>query len=121
MQLRPLDPSFPIERQLSIAAALVILVNVFTMDAADEQSFLDAWTADASIMQRQPGYVSTALHRAIGESPTYLNYATWESTAHFKAAFSNPEFRASLGSYPASVVASPHLFQTVDVPGISVT
>ena len=119
MELRPLDPSFPIERQLSIDAAPVVLVNVFTLDAADEQSFLDAWTADAGIMQQQPGYVSTVLHRALGDSPTYLNYATWESTDHFRAAFSNPSFRASLAAYPASAVASPHLFQTVAVPGVS--
>lgn len=116
MQLRPLDPSFPIERQLAVDAAPVILVNIFTLEAEDEQAFLDAWTADATIMQRQPGYMSTQLHRAIGESPTYLNYATWESVGHFRAAFSNPEFRASLAAYPVSAVASPHLFQAVAMP-----
>jgi hypothetical protein len=26
-------------------------------------------------MKRQPGFISAQLHRAIGESPTYLNYA----------------------------------------------
>ena len=30
-------------------------------------------------MKHQPGFISTELHRAIGESPTYLNYAVWES------------------------------------------
>ena len=120
VSLKPLDPSFPIERQLAVDAAPVILVNVFTMDSADEQTFLDAWKADASTMQRQSGYISTQLHRAIGESPTYLNYAVWESTAHFRAAFTNPEFRAKLASYPASAVTSPHLFQTVAVPGVCV-
>lgn len=119
-QMRPLDPSFPLERQLTVDAAPVILVNVFTLDAADEQTFLDAWKGDAEIMQRLPGYISTQLHRAIGESPTYLNYAVWESTAHFRAAFSNPEFRAKTAAYPASAIASPHLFQKVAVPGLCV-
>ena len=41
--LRPLDPSFPIERQLSIDAASVVLVNVFTLHPADEQTFLQVW------------------------------------------------------------------------------
>ncbi len=72
--LRPLDPAFPIERQLAVEAAPVVPANVFTLDKEDEQSFLDAWTNDAAFMKRQPGFIATQLHRAIGESPTYLNY-----------------------------------------------
>jgi hypothetical protein len=76
--LRPLDPAFPIERQLGIDAGPVVLVNVFTLDKADEQSFLQVWQDDAAFMKRQPGFISTQLHRAIGESPTYLNCAVWQ-------------------------------------------
>src|SRR5271154_2485252 len=119
--LRPLDPAFPIERQITIDASSVVLVNVFTLDKADEQTFLEAWQGDAAFMKRQPGFISTQLHRAIGEGPTYLNYAVWESTALFKAAFMQPEFRAAISHYPASAVARPHLFQKVAVPGICVS
>jgi heme-degrading monooxygenase HmoA len=118
--LRPLDPAFPIKRQLAVDAAPVVLVNVFTLDKADEQAFLHAWQGDAVVMKAQPGFISTQLHRAIGESPTYLNYAVWESTADFRAAFTNPDFTAKLSAYPSSAVASPHLFQKVAVPGICV-
>ncbi|MBV8505982.1 MAG: antibiotic biosynthesis monooxygenase [Alphaproteobacteria bacterium] len=118
--LRPLDPAFPIDRQLTIAASPVVLVNVFTLDKADEQTFLRVWRDDAAFMKRQPGFISTQLHRAIGDNPTYLNYAVWESTAHFRAAFSNPEFQAKLSVYPSSAVTSPHLFQKVAVPDICV-
>jgi heme-degrading monooxygenase HmoA len=118
--LRPMDPAFPIERQLAVDASPVVLVNVFMLDKADEQTFLQAWEDDAVFMKRQPGFISTQLHRAIGESPTYLNYAIWESTANFKAAFSHPEFIAKLSAYPSSAVATPHLFQKVAVPGICV-
>lgn len=118
--LRPLDPAFPIERQIGVDASPVVLVNVFTLDKTDEQSFLQAWQDDAHFMKRQPGFISTQLHRAVGESPTYLNYAVWESTADFRAAFTNPEFRAKLSTYPSSAVASPHLFQKVAIPGICV-
>lgn len=38
--LRPLDPNFPIERQLEIEAGPVVLVNIFTLDRADEAGFL---------------------------------------------------------------------------------
>ena len=118
--LRPLDPAFPIERQLAIEASPVVLVNVFTLDKADEQAFLRAWHDDALFMKQQPGFISTQLHRAIGESPTYLNYAVWETNADFRAAFTNPAFRAKLSSYPSSAVATPHLFQKVAVPGVCV-
>ena len=118
--LRPLDPNFPIERQLGIEAGPVVLVNVFTLDKADEPSFLEVWRDDAAFMKRQPGFISTQLHRALGDSPTYLNYAVWESTAAFKAAFSNPDFQAKLSAYPSSAVASPHLFQKVAAPNICV-
>ena len=118
--LRPLDPAFPIERQLGIETSPVVLVNVFTLDKADEQSFLQVWQDDAAFMKRQPGFIDTQLHRAVGESPTYLNYAVWESTAHFRAAFTHPEFRSKISAYPSSAVAAPHLFRKVAVPGICV-
>ena len=118
--LRPLDPNFPIERQIDLDVGPVVLVNIFTVDKADQRALLEAWQDDADFMKRQPGFISTQLHRAIGESPTFLNYAVWESTAHFRAAFTHPEFQAPLSHYPASAVATPHLFQKLAVPGICV-
>jgi heme-degrading monooxygenase HmoA len=118
--IQALDPAFPIERQIALEASPVVLVNVFTLDKADEQAFLQVWQDDAVFMKRQPGFISTQLHRAVGESPTYLNYAVWESTAAFRAAFTHPDFLAKLAAYPSSAACTPHLFQKVTVPGICV-
>lgn len=118
--LRPLDPDFPIERQLGLDAGPVVLVNLFTLDKADEPAFLRVWADDAAFMKARPGFISTQLHRALGENPTYLNCAVWETTAAFRAAFSHPDFRAKLSAYPPSAVASPHLFQKVAVAGVCV-
>lgn len=118
--LRPLDPNFPIERQLGIVAGPVVLVNLFMLDKADELEFLEIWQDDAAFMKRQSGFIATQLHRALGENPTYLNYAIWESTAAFRAAFSHPDFQTKLSAYPSSTVASPHLFQKVAVPNICI-
>jgi heme-degrading monooxygenase HmoA len=79
---------------------------------------VQAWTEDAQFMKHQRGFISTQLHRAIGDGCAYLNYAVWESTAAFRAVFSNPQFQAKLDGSPSSVVASPHFFQRVAVPGI---
>jgi len=48
----------------------------------------------------------------------FLNYAVWESVAHFRAAFTHPDFQRALGAYPSSAVASPHLFSRVAIPNL---
>jgi heme-degrading monooxygenase HmoA len=116
MQMKPLDPAFPIEQQLALAdQGPVVLVNLFTFDAADEAAFLETWAND---MKARPGFISTQLHRALGASPAYLNYAIWETLDAFRAAFGDPGFQAKLADYPASAVIAPHLFQRVAVPGV---
>ena len=63
-------------------------------------------------------FIATQLHRAVGESCVFMNYAVWESMAHFKAAFSHPDFIAALSAYPSSAVASPNLFEKVAVANL---
>lgn len=118
MQIKPLDPSFTIQQQLAHELGPVVLVNLFTLAPDDEQAFLDAWSADAAYMKARPGFISAQLHRAVGDSPAYLNTATWESVKLFRDAFSDPAFREGLKQYPASATTSPHLFERVAVPGI---
>jgi heme-degrading monooxygenase HmoA len=118
LQLRPLDPDVPISEQLGSDASPVVLLNLFQVAEADIPGLLKAWEDDANWMKRQPGYISTQLHRAIGGSNLFLNYAVWESVAHFRAAFNHPDFKQALGKYPSSVVASPHLFSRVAVPNL---
>lgn len=116
-KFKPLDDEFPLERQLGISAAPIVLINIFTVDSTDEAGFLDAFKAAGETLKKQPGFISTQLHRAIGDSPTFLNYVVWESTETLRDAFARPEFVAKVSAYPSSVVATPHLFQKVAVPG----
>jgi heme-degrading monooxygenase HmoA len=118
LSLGPLDERVPIQQQLGAEVSPAILINVFTVASEDVDGLLAAWEHDANWMKKQPGYISTQLHRGIGGSCTFLNYAVWESVAHFRAAFTNPEFRATLAAYPSSVVASPHLFEKMAVPNL---
>lgn len=119
-QLVPLDPAFPITDQLAVPASPVVLVNIFTVAAAEAEALVAAWTSDALWMKRQPGFISTQLHRAIGDSHLFMNYAIWESVDHFRRAFTDPDFRAALGAYPASAVAQPHLFARMTIPNLCV-
>jgi len=117
-QLRPLDADFPISSQLAVDASPAILVNIFTVDAADAEALLSAWEKDALWMKQQPGFISTQLHRAVGDSHVFMNYAVWESVEHFRNAFTNPEFQAALAAYPDSAIISPHLFQKIAVTNL---
>ena len=71
-------------------------------------------------MKQQPGFISTQLHRCIGGSTVFVNYAVWESVEYFKRAFTNPEFQAKMKDYSPSAAASPRLIKKVAVPGICV-
>lgn len=90
------------------------------MAEGDIPALLKAWEEDANWMKQQPGYISTQLHQGIAGSTVFMNYAVWESTAHFRAAFGNPEFKKALEHYPSTAVASPHLFTRLAVPNLDV-
>jgi heme-degrading monooxygenase HmoA len=120
LQIQPLDVNVPIFRQLQTDGSPVILVNIFQVPEEDLESLLTAWSADASWMKRQPGFISTQLHQGIAGSTVLMNYAVWESVAHFRAAFNHPEFKQSLEQYPSSAIGSPHLFTRLAVSNLCV-
>jgi heme-degrading monooxygenase HmoA len=120
LQLKPLDQKVPIFQQLNTEVSPVVLVNIFEVAPQDISALLAAWEADANWMKQQPGYISTQLHQGIAGSSVFMNYAVWESVAHFRAAFSHPDFKKALEHYPSSAVASPHLFTRLAVPNLCV-
>jgi heme-degrading monooxygenase HmoA len=119
-KLVEMDPHVTVFQQMEDEEGPVILINKFDIAPEDVDQFLVAWGVDANLMKRQPGLVFTQLHRGIGGSTVFLNYAVWESATHFKRAFGNAEFQSQLKDYPSSAVASPHLFRKIAVPGICV-
>jgi heme-degrading monooxygenase HmoA len=96
LTLRPPDERVPIQHQLGATATPVVLINVFTVDPTDVGALLAAWEHDANWMKRQPGYISTQLHRSIGGSCVFLNYALWESVEPLARASTHPEFVSAL-------------------------
>lgn len=115
-----MDANVNLAQQFEEGGGPVILINKFNVDASEADQLLKAWEEDANYFKRQPGFISTQLHRGIAGSCVFLNYAVWESVAHFKAAFNNPEFQAALGKYPHSAVTAPHLFRKVKVSNLCV-
>lgn len=103
------------------AAGPVVLINKFNVDSDEVEQFLKAWKEDATKFKDQSGFISAQLHKGIGKSTVFVNYAVWESLEHFKNAVDNvigPDFQSQLSKYPKSLVVSPHLFKKVAVRGI---
>lgn len=103
----------------------VILINKFNVEPNKVEQFLKDWGEDATNFKQQPGFISTQLHRGIGKSRVFINYAVWESMEHYKKAVNkillSPESQSPLLKYDdGSLVISPHLFKKVAVPGICV-
>jgi heme-degrading monooxygenase HmoA len=79
-----LDKRVSLSQQMVTEEGPVFLANVFTVAPEDVDALVDAWTADAEILKAKPGFISTQLHRGIGGSSTFFNYAVWESVAEFR-------------------------------------
>ena len=119
-KLVEMDEQVTLGKQMEENVSPVVLINSFNVKPEDVDQLLKAWADDAAWMKQQPGYISAQLHRGIGGSGVFVNYAVWESVEDFKRAFSNPEFQSRLGNYPSEASVSPHLFQKVAVPRICV-
>src|SRR5262245_47525183 len=120
IKLIEMDEMVTLQQQMGQEVGPVILVNKFNVKPEEADQLIAAWTADAGFFKQQPGFISAQLHRGVGGSGVFLNYAVWESVAHFRRAFSRPEFREGMKAYPPSTIASPHLFQKIAVPNICV-
>ena len=100
----------------------VILINKFNVEPNKVEQFLKDWGDDAINFKQQPGFISAQLHKGIGQSSVFINYAVWESMEHYKQAINKmlftPESPSPLLKYDDSLVISPHLFKKIAVPGI---
>lgn len=114
-KFKELDQAITLADQMEADEGPIVLINLFTVSPGDEDALLKAWAHDADFMKKQPGYISTQLHKGLAGSSTFLNYAIWKDVASFRKAFSNPEFQRRIADYPSSAVAAPHLFKKLAV------
>jgi heme-degrading monooxygenase HmoA len=85
-KLAEMDERVSVFAQMEEDVGPVILTNKFSIYHEEFDQFLKGWTTEAEKFKAQPGFISTQLHKGIGGSGTFINYAVWESAAHFKAA-----------------------------------
>ena len=92
----------------------VILINKFNVKPNKVEQFLKDWAEDATNFKQQPGFISTQLHRGIGKSSVFINYAIWESIKHYKEAINkllfSPQSRLPLLKYGDKSLVISHLY-----------
>jgi heme-degrading monooxygenase HmoA len=76
-------------------AGPVTLINRFAVRPERDDAFYELWTRTSTYFRAQPGFVSLRLHRAVASDADYrwVNVATWQSEADFRAAHGTDEFR----------------------------
>lgn len=75
----------------------IVLINTFEVAEGQAEAFQAGWERVADVLRRQPGFVSTTLHKPVGSSRLWVNYAVWESASALAGALAGPDFRAAAG------------------------
>ncbi len=91
----------------------VTLINPFEVAEGKVEQAIAMWEQARDFLKTQPGYVSTALHRAVGEGAQFqlINVAQWESVAAFRAAAA--KLRTEAGLQPIEGVRGAPFLYTV--------
>jgi quinol monooxygenase YgiN len=77
-------------KQLSDRASNITLINVFTVDPANQQRLVDLLArATDTAVSRAPGFLSATLHRSIDGTKVTM-YAQWRSVEDYDAMRRDP-------------------------------
>ncbi|KAF7950564.1 hypothetical protein EAE96_007846 [Botrytis aclada] len=78
--------------QLPPVGPIVLLNVILIPDGTDYAEFLNTWRKSGDILKKQPGYISTQLHRSLN-GHSLVNYAVWETNEDLKRGLELPEFK----------------------------
>lgn len=103
------------ESTISADAQVVTLINVFTVEPANQDRLLQLWQrATDEVMCHMPGFVSANLHRSL-DGTKVVNYAQWESQDAFRAMLGHPDTQAHLTELNELATSMPVLCEVVSV------
>ena len=93
----------------------ITVINPFEVPQGREDETLSMWEAFAEYFRKQPGYISTELHKAIDPSSRFLfvNIAKWESADAFQSALNNPELMDVAKGLPSDIPHYPGLYEVI--------
>jgi heme oxygenase (mycobilin-producing) len=93
----------------------VIVINPFEIPEGMEKSFLQLWELIAKYMRRQPGFISTRLHRAMSQDAkfVFVHIAEWESEELLQSAIEKGELKRLTEPYLKVFSFYPALYELI--------
>ena len=93
----------------------VVLINVFEVQPGTEEEAVRYWEAARDFLARQPGYVSTRLHRALRPDARFqlVNVAEWASAEAFQAATARMQRELAAPPPPPGLRFTPGLYRVI--------
>lgn len=93
----------------------VITINPFEVPKGREEEALATWEKFAEYFRKQPGYLSTKLHRALGPEAKFhlVSISEWESPEHFMKALQGPELQKIAATASKDISYYPGLYQMI--------
>ena len=93
----------------------ITVINPFEVPPGREDETLSMWEGFAEYFRKQPGYISTELHKAIDPDARFLfvNIAKWESANAFQSALNNPDLMEVAKGLPSDIPHVPGLYEVI--------
>lgn len=105
--------SLPRARLPTRTVTMVVFINVFHVDPADQQRLIDLLTqVTEEIVSKAPGFVSSTLHRGVDGAKVTM-YARWRSLADYEAMRQDPAPRPFLEAALSIARFDPGLYDVV--------
>ncbi|MEM7017091.1 MAG: antibiotic biosynthesis monooxygenase family protein [Pseudomonadota bacterium] len=93
---------------------VVILINPFVVPSGKLDETISMWEQARDYLQKQPGYISTALHQSVADDAHYrlINVAKWSSIELYQAATKKMRTEAGLPRIEG-VMPNPGLYRVI--------
>lgn len=92
---------------------MIVFINVFHVDQADQQRLVDILTkVTREIVSKAPGFVSSTLHRSTDGGKVTM-YARWASLADYEAMRQDPAPRPFLDEALSFARFDPGMYEVV--------
>jgi len=100
---------------ISLSPKLVTLINVFTVEPANQQQLLELLArATESSVRHASGFISSSLHRGLDGTKVTM-YAQWRSVEDYQAMRENPAPLPYLQQALAIARFEPGMYEVVEI------
>jgi quinol monooxygenase YgiN len=100
---------------ISLSPKLVTLINVFTVEPANQQQLLELLArATDAFVRHAPGFISSSLHRGLDGTKVTM-YAQWRSVEDYQAMRENPAPLPYLQQALAIARFEPGTYEVVEI------